>query len=548
MSDFYTFLRSPEVYALLFAVLVPFLIIYVNHETRFRRLRMIDDYDTSFRTKLNGADQQESRGSETGNPTFEYVKSKYISDVRDEEITRRGDSTAGIWLTSEKIQDLLASPPSFFQLMANRRLLFAAICFAIITYFGFATAFEKISCFASTGACAEPLQNLLLVGGLTPPKIDTLQYAEQALTIATLTFLGAYIAAIRELLRRMAVFDLSSFTFLKQAAETMASVLGVLFLFRAFPDPIGQTTALVSAGSWKAPEQVSVIWLGLAPLFGLFPESATKYLFIRFRQYFQWIKSEDNRFTTVTMITPLDVIDGIDFWTRIRLEQAGITEVQALATYNPIMLFIETPYGIYQVFDWIAQAQLCHIVGIEKFLIFREMNIRTIFDLERAVLSKASPEQYDRIYGGILMAPTASLQKISEISQVGLIVPGEPAAKIVAVRDYCQWAYGSLNTFDENITLAIEHMMRWTTDDLHVRRLRRLWIEISDSLGKESEMLPDGKPLPVFVDQAPTDTFKDGSDTEAMKDVHNDISNPPAQSNKPPKGDEITKVEDELAS
>ncbi|MDB5523842.1 MAG: putative rane protein [Rhizobium sp.] len=496
-SWLYDFVLGIDVPALLFAVLVPFLIIYVNHEIRFRRLRMIDDYDNSFRTRLSVVNQKENNDNETGNPTFEYVKSKYISDIRDEEITRRAGSKTAQWPTSEKIQDLLAAPPSFFRLTANRRLMFAAVCFALITYFGFAVSFERISCFVSTGACSTSLQNLVFVGGIGAPSADALRFGEQVLTVAALAFLGAYIATIRELLRRMAVFDLSSFTFLKQAAETLASVLGVVFLFRALPDPVGQVTSMVSNETWQPAARISLLWLAMAPLFGLFPESATKYLFIRFRQYFQWIKSEDNRFTEVTMITPLDVIDGIDYWTRIRLEQSGIADVQALATYNPIMLFIETPYGIYQVFDWIAQAQLCHIVGVEKFLIFRELNIRTIFDLERAVLSKASPEQYDQIYGGILLAPTASLKRTSAIASTNFILPGSDPGKVAGINEYCQWAYGALSVHDKAITLAIEHMIRWITDDLHVRRLRRLWIEISKSLGPESEMLPDGKPLPV---------------------------------------------------
>ncbi|MFX8335513.1 hypothetical protein ABTL52_19890, partial [Acinetobacter baumannii] len=89
-------------------------------------------------------------------------------------------------------------------------------------------------------------------------------------------------------------------------------------------------------------------------------------------------------------------------YTRFRLEVNGINEVQNLATANAILLHIETPYGLYQTIDWVAQAQLCTIVGPERFLAFRQFTIRTIFDLERATLSLRSTSQLRRIIGAIL--------------------------------------------------------------------------------------------------------------------------------------------------
>jgi hypothetical protein len=273
---------------------------------------------------------------------------------------------------------------------------------------------------------------------------------------------------------------------------------------------------------------------------------------------------DDDRFNKITRITPLDALDGIDYATRFRLQECGIYDVQGLATYNPIMLHIESPYGIYQAVDWIAQAQLCHLVGIEKFLVLREMQIRTIFDLERAIdfrqsntvqcpnreppppaavgniaqngggnpppgpgdvnanmpapnipaalagegqgeqqggeperLTTDSPEEFDLLLAGILVAPTQNLRDICTISGLKLLtIQGDKAAPAESPDAFCLWFREKLGVTPETVKQKVEHMMGWIADDLHVRRLRRIWQEISASLGEQSKRL-DGDTGPI---------------------------------------------------
>ena len=66
--------------------------------------------------------------------------------------------------------------------------------------------------------------------------------------------------------------------------------------------------------------------------------------------------------------TPVDIIDGIDSDIRDRLADHHIRSTQNLATANPLMSFVETPYGVYQIMEWVAQAQLCCSVGPDKLI------------------------------------------------------------------------------------------------------------------------------------------------------------------------------------
>ncbi|MDR6758538.1 hypothetical protein J2Y48_003838 [Mycoplana sp. BE70] len=467
--------QNTNFWALSFAVLTPVLIIFGRQEVRIRRVRQIFDFERTF-------DRIRPKSNIRTNPSFEFVRSKYLSDI-DSDGAFYGIN--GPVPTGRQLEEVLAQ----IRWQGRRhdvRLLLSSIALMIVIYCGIDALMGAIAC-GFQGAvcpCAQTLFTQCTPGGGTP--VPSPLFAN-LITIGGLAFAGAYVDSMRTFLRHLAVYDLSSYTFLRQTAETIAAVVFTMIAYAFAPDPLAPFTPPEGGA------QISRVWIALAPILGLMPRSATQFVFTKTKNLIAWFKTEDDRFQKVTRITTPDVIDGVDFPTRFRLEICGIYDVQNLATTNPIMLHIESPYGIYQCIDWVAQAQLCHILGIERFLMMREVNIRSIFDLERAIDSRHGPDECDAIYAGILFATTDNLRSVAQIGKNWPMIIEGGSVKPVTVDEYCQWARKLVGTDLKQSTKCIEHVMRWIGDDLHVRRLRLVWNDICGALGPDSESLLDSK-------------------------------------------------------
>ena len=536
--------------ALALALFVPILLLYSRNEIRVTRLRTISDFIATYpATKLHHDD-----GPAGGNPSLEFVASKYITDL----ITPKASSSTRKWDAErmvEEIENAIRSSRTIGNL-GDLRLFLSSLGFVVVCYFGFAELYDTLAdglptwCGPTRAAgigCSADVRSLQIIGSLA--------------------FSGAFVAAARQFVRSLAVFDLSAYTFIWQTVEIFASVIFVLILFRTFPDPVGDLQHILTGPSTQpAGSGIPLTWVALAPLLGLLPQSATKFLALHLQSFISWVKMDDDRFTSVTRLTPLDVIDCIDYFTRFRLEECGIYDVQNLATYNPILLHIESPFKIFQAVDWISQAQLCHTVGLDRFLLLRQMNVRTIFDLERALSYKRKdggendPDEFDRIFAGLLFAPNDEMRTIAKISglkpfmlksavqhrdaadhaaaataepkaEPGAPPPAEPvlppeqgppppppqdtatkekspAGYIIeptTIENYCRWACEVIATKPETTTKCVEHMMSWIADDLHVRRLRRIWQEMSRDLGPASKTLDSTEHAqPKHRDDEPT--------------------------------------------
>ncbi|MGV1894795.1 hypothetical protein GOZ84_26185 [Agrobacterium vitis] len=393
---------------LLFAVILPGTLVLIRETVKHHRQEVIRDLATVFQAQDGNVTQRLI-------PSFEFVKFKYFLGTVDEYPNRR---------------------PEDFKTIA---WLVAMLPFVIVV--------GGLCCFAFTILITSHLpcnfRDLSIVEACRPAvaggcKVELWAYG------AVSAFFGSYILEIRNLYKAINNFDLTPALFVDCAISiAMGTSIAVLIVlvFDALPDLVPEK-AIKTDG-------VVILFCFAA---GYLPQVTLRWLLTKSR--LKNFKRENQEIYKNFEATPIELIDGIDTEIRDRLADFHISSTQNLAAANPLMLFVETPYGVYQIMDWVAQAQLCASVGPKALTALWKIGVRTLFDLERAAL--------DPLCRNTKMLEVIGAAMFSDLPPWGQATPS--AAK-----------------FDEAFVRANIEMR---LDDPHVHRLRQIYMQVGERIGQ----------------------------------------------------------------
>jgi hypothetical protein len=428
--------------ALCFSVLLPLAILSLRRTVRLQRQSVILDFQHMFDMRaMNGSGEKIV-------PSFEFVRNKYFPHMLEFDAVKSGISYEERHFRAEtKAQEGSQHPPTAAFVLCSVPLVLLVFACSVF-------ALSLIFAAVLPAGAAGLLPRFLHLHG--DPQVPGEQKA--VLWVFTVAFLGGYLFVVRGLLRAVNNFDLSPGSFLSAALQLLLGVTTAVVIVVG-----GLGTAITGVPGAGLALPLSII---AAFLIGFIPEFGLRTLYRASRLWL--FKREDPELYRSFLATPVEVVDGIDTEIRSRLAEFNILSVQNLATANPIMLFVETPYGIYQSIDWVAQAQLFTAVGPKTVIRLWKLGIRTIFDLEKAVLVENHTTEGLRQAVGAALLANADEATRQRFGQEG----------------------GPLD--DASIKALVENKM----DDLHVHRLRQIANRIEAHLGHENRRYPSAGEVP----------------------------------------------------
>jgi hypothetical protein len=169
-----------------------------------------------------------------------------------------------------------------------------------------------------------------------------------------MAFLAVIVVNHMNMLRRLYVWDITTQVYWNALQRTWAAVIVVSVLAVStgfFGPPSGTENSGVTA---------HILFFGA----GLITNEVVRWIIDCTRKRLKIQRSAVEEL-------PLSLIQGINYWHEIRLEEEGVENVQNLATCDLVELTIATRYNLRTLIDWVDQAILVHRMG-QKARVLRE--------------------------------------------------------------------------------------------------------------------------------------------------------------------------------
>jgi len=193
---------------------------------------------------------------------------------------------------------------------------------------------------------------------------ENLSYDKLSLVAIGMAILGSYVWSIQYIARRLITLDLAPGAYYS---------VGTRIIFATFVSLV--LHHFIQSMDMENKKELLDLLPVLAFFTGIFPERALQYIQEKLLIFSKLGKRAHK--------LPLDMIEGMTLFSKVRLAEVGIDNAQNLAEANFEELILKTPFNPGLILDWIAQAKL-YVVFKDSIDGLRKMGIRTFFDLQAA--------------------------------------------------------------------------------------------------------------------------------------------------------------------
>ena len=186
-------------------------------------------------------------------------------------------------------------------------------------------------------------------------------YQSGALLTFNMAFLGAYLWGIQSIARRYAMNDLIPIAYYNLGVRMIfASILAlaIYHLSEALPNILASLISAEPTAGNANTSNTHLVMPIFAFLIGMFPQRGLKWLTEKFPLFAQ---QPDPSMQPL----PLEMIEGITIYDRVRLQELGIDSCYDLANEDYIPSLFKTPFSPRRLINWILQAKMCVYFGLE---------------------------------------------------------------------------------------------------------------------------------------------------------------------------------------